>query len=635
MAVQLLNGLGALHQQNIIHRDLSPRNIIIRPNGMLKIIDLGIAKQIGQQQDVTATGVIIGTVSYMAPEIIYGLPATIRTDLWATGAILFEATSGQALTSSHASLNAQEYPAESQAWVPIPFRKFVGRLCAGKPEERFSSCQEAVLELSKMPGASAEDGLITLATLTRKIANLDSVKQNLDQSGLTGVLAKRALTVATIMSLKRAYPVAGGNPDMTEVLKIDNTIRIEIPTLQTAIAQVRPAARAPIPAGQDSFAPAPPPARKIGLAHLLALFMLIGAGYIFFPRAPKATQIAIESQAPPSPPIQIQVTSPSSFWIKAGEYPQLTWQPALPQPLNLQLSTTADFNSSQTWRVQGEGTPATPAIHHGKYFWRLTDGTTTLGPFEFTVQKVQPLALKSPIADFSQELEPGELKAKINFSWDCQPGATLYRVQIGRDTDFRQLFAESQLRDCEWKETEVPAGRFYWRARVDAPSHLQIWSDIRSISLNVSKIQKLAEPSLSRQGRTDILANIGASESDHSDSEAEREPTSVRLPSALPLPTSRLESPYPTNPADGGTITLTRGAPLAVDWKPVTGATSYLIEFSSTPEFATPIRRRVDTPTIGFRPKWLESKQIFWRVRAEGKNAKSEWSPPRSFKMPR
>lgn len=631
LATQLLKGLSALHQQNIIHRDLSPRNIIIRPNGMLKIIDLGIAKQIGQQQDVTATGVIIGTVSYMAPEIIYGLPATVRTDLWAAGAILFEATSGQALTSSHASLNAQEYPVESQGWVPVPFRKFVAKLCASKPEERFASGQEAVLELSKIFAGGAEDSLLALATLTRKIDDLEGLKTRVTQAGLTGVLAKRAMALAALMSQKRAYPVAAGNPDMTEVLKLDNTIRIEVPTLQAAIAQVRPSARPVVPVREDSFVPPTPPARRINFASLLALFLLIGAVYFLIPKTSKSTSAAQQAapQVPATPSPEIKVTSPETFWLKKGEFPTLTWQPALPRPLNLQISSTPDFHSSQTWRVQGESTPATPAIHDGQYYWRLTDETTTVGPFKFTVQTVKPLALTAPIDGYSVLLDPGATKEKVNFSWECQPQATLYRVQIGRDTEFRQLFAESQSRTCEWKDIEIPEGRFYWRARVDAPAQFQIWSEVRELVLAPSRIQKLAEPS---PRRSDVLANIGADESSGSE---DREPASTALkptPVASPL---RLDSPSPLSPTDGGTITLLRGSPVTIDWKPVAGASSYLVEFSADPDFTTPVRRRVDTPNVGFRPKWLESKQIYWRVRAEGKDSRSDWSSRRSFTLPR
>ncbi len=637
LAAQMLSGLSALHEQNIIHRDLSPRNILVRPNGMIKIIDLGIAKQV-DQQDMTATGIIMGTVSYMAPEIIYGLPANVRTDLWAAGAILFEATSGHGLTTSHASLNGQEYPTESQSWVPVNFRKFVAKLCAGKPEERYASAQEALNDLSKMPGANVDEGTLALATLARKIENLVDVQNSLAQAELTGVTAKRALTVAALLAQRKAYPTTGGNKDITEVLKVDTTLRIEAPAVQAALAQIRQGSR-PTPAVryQETYAPPPEP-RTVSWATLVLPLLILGAAFFFFksrkkPAAPVAARPSVAKLVQ-----KITVTSPSVYWLKTGEVPALTWTPALTAPMSLQLSSHADFTSSNTWQAQGDRVDVPPASAGGKYHWRLTSGDAIIGPFEFTVQNIAPLVLKEPTPGHTVSLTKDAVKTALDFAWNCQLGATLYRAQIGRDAEFKNLFTEGQARGCDWKAIELPEGKFYWRARVDAPAQAQMWSEVREISVigvaHATPTQLLAEEA-KPSGRSDLLANLGGGAVEQS----ERTPAAVEPPAAKPsqVPAHNPKLPVPDglSPADGATMAFTRGAPTAVQWQTVSGANGYTIEFSADDTFSAPIRRRTDTPSADFRPKWFESKKIFWRVRAEGPSAESDWSQPRFFEIGR
>jgi eukaryotic-like serine/threonine-protein kinase len=103
IARQITEGLEAAHEQGVIHRDLKPANIRLRPDGMVKVLDFGLAKAIHQAldhaDDMTAAlstpDAIVGTAAYMAPEQAKGKPADRRVDLWALGCILFEMLSGR------------------------------------------------------------------------------------------------------------------------------------------------------------------------------------------------------------------------------------------------------------------------------------------------------------------------------------------------------------------------------------------------------------------------------------------------------------------------------------------------------------------------------------------------------------
>ena len=105
IAKQIAGALEGAHEQGMVHRDLKPANIEVRSDGMVKVLDFGIAKMLdragheesAEQPTLTATGtgVLIGTTSYMSPEQARGLEVTRRSDVWAFGAILFEMLTGK------------------------------------------------------------------------------------------------------------------------------------------------------------------------------------------------------------------------------------------------------------------------------------------------------------------------------------------------------------------------------------------------------------------------------------------------------------------------------------------------------------------------------------------------------------
>jgi serine/threonine protein kinase/tetratricopeptide (TPR) repeat protein len=99
---QIANGLAAAHERNIIHRDIKPGNLMIMPDGRLKILDFGLAKlvQPAVATDLTLsvetdTGKLVGTIPYMSPEQVRGQAVDPRTDIFAAGAILYEMATGQ------------------------------------------------------------------------------------------------------------------------------------------------------------------------------------------------------------------------------------------------------------------------------------------------------------------------------------------------------------------------------------------------------------------------------------------------------------------------------------------------------------------------------------------------------------
>ncbi|HYZ52037.1 MAG TPA: Stk1 family PASTA domain-containing Ser/Thr kinase [Streptosporangiaceae bacterium] len=91
--VPLLSGLAAAHAAGIVHRDVKPENVLIGPDGRLKVVDFGLARGLAVSNQ-TRTGMIIGTVAYLAPEQVSGTGADTRTDVYAAGIVLFELLTG-------------------------------------------------------------------------------------------------------------------------------------------------------------------------------------------------------------------------------------------------------------------------------------------------------------------------------------------------------------------------------------------------------------------------------------------------------------------------------------------------------------------------------------------------------------
>ena len=94
--IQLTNGIGAAHAQNIYHRDIKPANILVTPDWQVRILDFGVAKIANDHlPQLTQTGMGVGTVTYSSPEQLLGRMVDQRTDIWAIGVVLYEMLSGR------------------------------------------------------------------------------------------------------------------------------------------------------------------------------------------------------------------------------------------------------------------------------------------------------------------------------------------------------------------------------------------------------------------------------------------------------------------------------------------------------------------------------------------------------------
>ncbi len=150
VSVQLAEGLQAVHEHGVIHRDFKPANVMIDGRGVVRLMDFGIAKEVGaDRSSPTASGHILGTPEYMSPEQTRGA-VDFRSDVYSLGCVLYEIFSGRAPlkgeTPAATILNHlnEPPPLEGGAAAPIPpsVRPVLRRALAKNPEARFASAGE-------------------------------------------------------------------------------------------------------------------------------------------------------------------------------------------------------------------------------------------------------------------------------------------------------------------------------------------------------------------------------------------------------------------------------------------------------------------------------------------------------------
>jgi eukaryotic-like serine/threonine-protein kinase len=161
---QVCRALEVAHEAGIVHRDIKPQNLLVDPSGFLKVTDFGIARLAGAQTDgkaLTVEGMIVGTPAYMAPEQLLGEAVDGRTDIYATGAVLFECVTGRrvfessgtvALVAHHLRQEESDptNPAELNPEVPESFGRTIVKALARKPEARWPSAAEFLHALEQV-----------------------------------------------------------------------------------------------------------------------------------------------------------------------------------------------------------------------------------------------------------------------------------------------------------------------------------------------------------------------------------------------------------------------------------------------------------------------------------------------------
>jgi len=168
IAVQVAEALRAAHDGGVTHRDIKPDNLMMRPDGLVKVLDFGIAKSTGSapiadhastvQAGPTLPGVVVGTVNYMSPEQARGLAVDPRTDIFSLGVVLFEALTSRRPFAGETSLDVLAailnrdpgVPSQYVSAVPAEMDRIVRKAMRKDPDERYSSSQELLTDIKAL-----------------------------------------------------------------------------------------------------------------------------------------------------------------------------------------------------------------------------------------------------------------------------------------------------------------------------------------------------------------------------------------------------------------------------------------------------------------------------------------------------
>ncbi len=223
LAAQIARGMAGAHDKGVLHRDLKPDNVMVTPEGIAKILDFGVAKQltpaeiktsVGVVEHVTAQGFILGTPGYMSPEQAMGRTLDHRSDIFSFGVLLYEMTTGgKPFTGSAMDMLiavARDTPAPPSSKSPrvnAELERVILRCMARQPKDRYPTARVLCDALEPLAGGTVASSAILLAAQPSSSAMSTMTMTMAGGAGVTSAsvrpapLASRVLPSGTVTLL--------------------------------------------------------------------------------------------------------------------------------------------------------------------------------------------------------------------------------------------------------------------------------------------------------------------------------------------------------------------------------------------------------------------------------------------------
>ncbi len=191
LAIPLADALAYAHSQGLIHRDLKPANVLLRPDGSPVLADFGLARPAvaDSAAQITATGAVMGTLAYMAPEQFSGRPADARADIYAFGVMLYEMLTGRVPFEGDSAQIMYGHlqqpplpPRQLNPALPDAIEQLILRMLEKNPDMRPHSAAELAAALRALQSAGAAIGPTVALTAQRAIQPVNTAAESSDGS---------------------------------------------------------------------------------------------------------------------------------------------------------------------------------------------------------------------------------------------------------------------------------------------------------------------------------------------------------------------------------------------------------------------------------------------------------------------
>lgn len=243
IGAQVSSALQAAHESNLVHRDIKPGNIMITPNGKIKVTDFGIVSIQNEDSDMTKSGTILGTANYISPEQAQGTSVSSKSDLYSLGVVMYEMLSGRTpfigeTPISIATQHLTEKPRpliELVENIPSGIDKIILKLLNKKPESRFKSAEDLRAALIQ------QKSYLQMNETKENLINLTNPKIRLRLT-LPVLVMSLLLIVGSLNVLRNIFnnlPVDGGAPSLVEIPDLTGSLQSQaLNDLQNAGFQV-------------------------------------------------------------------------------------------------------------------------------------------------------------------------------------------------------------------------------------------------------------------------------------------------------------------------------------------------------------------------------------------------------------
>jgi len=216
--IEIAQGLAVAHERQMIHRDVKPQNILIDPAGRAKVTDFGIARQL-EQAGVTATGRVLGTTDYVAPEQAMGQGADQRSDIYSLGIVLFEMLSGDVPYQADSQVGVamkhvnEDLPDVQQVrpGLSSAVALVVERATAKDPTERYASIEDMEDDLETALEVEAARAGSTTSEATSVLQAVPPAKRKLARGARLSAVGIIALLIVAGATLALVQLIANGD----------------------------------------------------------------------------------------------------------------------------------------------------------------------------------------------------------------------------------------------------------------------------------------------------------------------------------------------------------------------------------------------------------------------------------------